>query len=937
MRKKHLLLGRFTVVFLSLNMLFNVSCQLPVKNSVKDMLVEYLNDPLGVDTEKPRFSWKIASQDREVKQVAYQIIVSEHKKDIKKRKGTVWDSGKITGDESVNIDYMGIPLESNKTYYWTVGVTLGNNKVMWGEQSSFHTGILNNALWKARWITSPDEITDASPLFRKSFPVKKKIKNAVAYVTAAGFYELYLNGSKVGDHVLDPGITDYRKTVLYSTYDVASLLKKGENVVGAMVGNGAWNLRKTTGRWSWHGSAPLGKPALWVQLMITYTDGSEETIVTDNTWKTTSGPITFNNLYGGEDYDARKEIPNWNTTRMNDSAWEFAVLSEEPKGALKSQMMPAIKVTETLKPIKQINPEPGVYLFDLGQNIAGWWKIEVKGSPGQTVRVRGAETLNDSLFSEPLKEGDKLSTAQRYHSEVWTDYIIKSDKLEIYEPRFFYTGFRYVEVTTTNNQNLNHVKVEGRVVRTDLTRNGTFSSSDSLLNQIHEAGLWSQMGNTHGYPTDCPHREKGAYNGDGQIIAETSIHDFQMAPFYTKWLNDMRDSQEENGRIPNTSPTLVGGMGGGVAWGSAYVLIPWWMYNYYQDKRILEDHYPAIKKYLTYLKELGNKDEDPSEPYIIDNFMGYWYSLGEWCAPGKLNGKSDCPNHAVVNTFYYYYNNLIFSKIAEELGHTQDSEYAKALSDTIKQKFNEKFFDPGTGLYGTEETYQTYQLLALVGDMVPEEYKESVLQTIIDDVEKRGDHLNTGIIGTKYLWPVLVENGQNELAYSIASQTTYPSFGYWIKNGATTLLEQWEGDNSHNHQMFGTITEYFYKFLAGIQSPMEGRTSTGYKQIYIGPHVPQSLNAVSASIETVNGYVASSWKKENNAFFHTVSIPANTSAIIAIPVGIKDMDLYEDNKKIWSKNESLSLADGIKNVAYKGDKLIIDAASGVYNFKIEYK
>ncbi|MEN6323410.1 MAG: family 78 glycoside hydrolase catalytic domain [Proteiniphilum sp.] len=936
MGKKHFLLGKSMVVLLCLHMFFNISCQSSVKNPVQEMWVEYLNNPLGIDTEKPRFSWKIVSQERGVKQAEYQIIVCDHQKDIKRRKGTVWDSGIITDDESVNINYKGIPLESNKTYYWTVGVSLNNGKMIWGEQHTFHTGILDNALWEASWITSPDEITDSSPLFRKSFAVKKKIKNAVAYVTAVGFYELYLNGNKVGDHVLDPGITDYRKTVLYSTYDVTSLLKKGKNVVGAMVGNGAWNLRKTTGRWSWHGDAiSFGNPALWVQLMITYTDGSQETIVSDNTWKTTSGPITFNNLYGGEDYDARKEIPNWNRIGMNDSGWRFAVISKGPKGLLKSQMMPAIKVTETLKPIKQIHPEPGVYLFDLGQNMAGWWKIEVKGNPGQTVRVRGAETLNDSIFSQPLKEGDKLSISQKYHSEVWTDYIIKSNEPEIYEPHFFYTGFRYVEVTTTNKQDLDYVKVAGRVVRTDLTRSGTFSSSDSLLNRIHQAGLWSQMGNTLGYPTDCPHREKGAYNGDGQIIAETSMHDFQMASFYSKWLHDMRDSQEENGRIPNTSPTLVGGMGGGVAWGSAYILIPWWMYNYYQDKRILEEHYPTIKKYLTYLKELGNQDEDPTEPYIIDNFMSYWYSLGEWCAPGKINERRDCPNHAVVNTFYYYYDNLIFSKIAEVLGHTQDSKRAKTLSDTIRQEFNKKFFDPVTGLYGTEETYQTYQLLALAGDMVPEEQKESVLQTIIDDVIKRDDHLNTGIIGTKYLWPVLVENGQNELAYRIASQTTYPSFGYWIKNGATTLLEQWEGDNSHNHQMFGTITEYFYKFLAGIQSPMEGRTSTGYKKIYIEPHVPQGLNAASASIETVNGHVVSAWKRENNAFFQTVSIPANTSAMIVLPTGRKEVDLYEGNKKIWNKNESIGLTDGIKNVACKGNKLIIEITSGVYNFKIE--
>jgi alpha-L-rhamnosidase len=357
--------------------------------------------------------------------------------------------------------------------------------------------------------------------------------------------------------------------------------------------------------------------------------------------------------------------------------------------------------------------------------------------------------------------------------------------MEVYEPRFFYTGFRYIEVTTSDNKNPEHLKVEGRVVRSANERNGTFESSDLLLNQIHRAGVWSQMGNMQSYPTDCPHREKGAYNGDGQVIAEASMHDFHMAPFYTKWINDMRDSQEENGRIPNTSPVLVGGMGGGVAWGSAYILIPWWMHHYYGDTRILEEHYPVMKEYLQYLKNLGSKDEDPSEPFIIDNFDGYWYSLGEWCAPGQ----SDCPNHPVVNTFYYYYNSLLLSKIAEELGYTTDAQSFRALSDTIKQNFNRKFFNSETALYGTDETYQTYQLLALIGDVVPEGYREKVFQTIVDDIKMRDDHLNTGIIGTKYLWPVLVEGGENELAYRVATKTTWPSFGYWIENNSTTLLK----------------------------------------------------------------------------------------------------------------------------------------------------
>ncbi|MBW6537345.1 MAG: family 78 glycoside hydrolase catalytic domain, partial [Mariniphaga sp.] len=644
------------ICFYFVLVMFLSSCTSPDDTEISGLTVEYLTNPLGIDVEQPRFSWKIFSDERDVKQVAYQIIVGESLNEVKKENGFVWDSGKITGRETVNGEYIGNPLQSNTKYFWRVSVWLDDEISVWSEPAFFHTGILNENEWKAKWITTQDEITDASPLMRKQFPIEKEIKQAIAYVTAAGFYELYLNGEKVGDHVLDPGVTDYRETILYSTYEVTDLLKKGTNTVGAMLGNGAWNFRKTEGRWSWgSGGASFGNPALWMQLIIDYADGSREVIVSDESWKTADGPVTFNNLYGGEDYDARKELPGWASTGFDVTGWQPVVAANEPGGKLKSQLMPAIQVTNTIKPVNQTNPLPGVYLFDLGQNIAGWWRMEIKGSPGQVIRIRGDETLNNERFPKSLDEGDKISNNTRYHPYIWTEYTIKSSEKELYEPRFFYSGFRYIEVTVSDEKNPEHLKIEGRVVRSANKRNGMFESSDSLLNQIHRAGVWSQMGNMQSYPTDCPHREKGAYNGDGQVIAEASMHDFHMAPFYTKWLNDMRDSQEENGRIPNTSPVLVGGMGGGVAWGSAYILIPWWMHHYYGDTRILEEHYPVMKEYLQYLKNLGSKDEDPSEPFIIDNFDGYWYSLGEWCAPGQ----SDCPNHPVVNTFYYYYNSLL--------------------------------------------------------------------------------------------------------------------------------------------------------------------------------------------------------------------------------------------------------------------------------------
>ncbi len=915
---------------------FVSSCKTPPALNVTGLECEYLTNPPGVDAQQPRFSWKIISKQRGVTQKAYRIIVGRNLSELKNKNGKAWDSGKTSSNVTNNIEYEGLPLQSNENYYWRVCVWTGDDEYKWSDPAEFHTGLLNDSDWKAKWITTEEKIIHQSPLLRKSFQTGKNIRSAYAFVTAGGIYEFYLNGKKVGDHVLDPAITNYRKTVLYSTYDVTSLLKAGENVAGAMLGNGAYNGRKAEGRYSWGGeNKSLGNPCFLAQIIIIYSDGSQDVVTTDESWKYTWGPVTFNNFYGGEDYDARKEVSNWQDPAFDDSNWEDVTLADPPGGILKSLMMPPIKVTATIQPVASTNPSPGVYLFDLGQNIAGWWRIHIKGHEGLTIRVRGAETLNDSLFAKPLEKGDMLSTKFNYHAEVWTDYTLRGGETEVYEPRFFYSGFRYIEVTTGNGNAPDEIKAEGRVVRSALVRTGTFTSSDSLLNRIHRAGVWAIKGNTVSYPTDCPHREKGAYNGDGQVIAETSMHDFRMAAFYTKWLNDMRDSQEENGRIPNTSPTLVGGTGGGVAWGSAYILIPYWMHLYYNDNRVLKEHYPTMKKYLQYLKDLGGRDEHPEEPYIINFFDQYWYSLGEWCAPGQ----SDGPNHAVVNTFYYYYNTRLMSKIAGLTGNEQDAKYFTALGDTIKTAFNNKFFNAETGLYGTDETYQTYQLLALVGDMVPEGYREKVFDTVVDDIKSRNGHLNTGIIGTKYLWPILSEGDQGELAYQVATQTTYPSYGYWLKNHATTLFEEWDGKHSHNHQMFGSVIEYFYKYLAGIRSPSdESKTSAGYKHIHLQPFVPEGLSSVDASVETVAGEIRAAWKKGDGTFRYNVSIPANTSATVVLPVsGYNDFIITEGGTPIWEKDKFTKGEPGIEAVKKEGGQILISLGSGNFDFRITAK
>ncbi len=923
---------------ITLTVLFCLTCEVyGQKRSLPqaaDLKVEYLSNPLGLDTLRPRLSWIYSDTTRAARQTAYRIIVSSDRKEAEQGKGMVWDTGQIASSETVNINYEGKKLKSGERYYWRVRVWDQNNKPgAWSRIHSFHMGLLEPEDWKARWITTPDS-SIASPLMRGRFTVSKEIESAYAYVTGMGYYELYLNGEKVGDHVLDPAMTDFRKRMLYETYEVIDFLNKGENTWGLWLGNGAFRVKGSEDRWAWPDTDNyFGTPMGLAQLHIRYRDGSTELFTSDSSWKTSASPVTYNNLFGGETYDARLEQPGWNEPGFNDSAWKQVRIAERPQAKMDSQLMPPIRVTQTISPVGKTEPEPGVYLFDMGQNFAGWWQVKTEGRRGTVLKIRGAETLNDSLFPAVLKDGDRLSTDKAYHRDVWTTYVLKGEATEIYEPRFFYTGFRYVEVTVDDPAGLKSLEIRGRVVHTDLKRNGRFTSSHSLLNQIYEAAVWSQRGNLHGYPTDCPHREKGGYNGDGQVIAETSIHDFHMQAFYEKWLNDMADAQQENGRIPNTSPTIIGGYGGGIAWGSAYILIPWWMYQYYEDRRLLERHYPGMKRYMSYLRELASGDDDPAEKYVIDEFGGHWDSLGEWEAPvGEKNG----PVNPLTNTYYWYLDAITIAGIADILGKEEDRDRFMVLSDSIKTAFNRKFFDPETNLYGTEEPYQSYLLFALNGNLVPEGRREAVADNLINDIMiNREGHLGTGILGTKHLFGVLAGLEREDVIHRIVTQRTFPGWGYWIENGATTLWENWRGENSHNHQMFGSVNEYFYKYLSGIRPPVEEGTTTGYKTIHIKPYIPEGMDYAGATLHTIRGEVRSYWQREEGRLHLSVTLPANTSGKISIPaLGYEEVRITESGKTIWENGVMAARVPTITDGSRTGDYIEFKVSSGKYIFKL---
>lgn len=926
--------------FFFFTLLFIVTACQPAGRSplaVTHTTVEYLENPQGLDVPNPRFSWMLESPERGAVQSAYQILVSGSKEGAEAGEGEIWNTGKVGSGQSLNIPYGGQPLESGSRYYWRVRVwNQDGNPASWSETQHFQMGLLNPDDWQARWITTPDS-TVSSPLFRNEFTIEKEIEAATAFVTGIGYYECYLNGEKVGDHVLDPAMTDFRKRILYETYDVAGHLKEGENTWGLWLGNGAYRLKAEEGRWTWYGmDNQFGTPMGIVQLHIQYRDGSEEVIGSDENWKTDASPITYNNVYGGEDYDARLEQDGWNEVGFDDSSWTRVKIVEKPGVIMDSQVMPPIRVVETIKPAKETNPERGTYLYDLEQNIPGWWRLQVRGERGVEIRIRGAETLNDELFPGPLEPGDSLSTDKTYHRDVWTTYTLKGEGVEMYEPRFFYTGFRYIEVKADQPGRIQSLNVDGRVVHSDLGRNGSFRSSDTLLNKIYEAAVWSQRGNLHGYPEDCPHREKGGYNGDGQVIAETSVHDFYMHAFYKKWLNDMRDSQEPDGRIPNTSPTLLGGYGGGIAWGSAYILLPWWMVQYYEDTGILEEHYESMRKYMNYLRKLASENDEVSgEAYIINEFGGYWDSLGEWEAP--VHDRTG-PVNPLTNTYYWYLDVTTFAGIADMLGRDDDRERYLALADSIEQAFNEKFFIPEKNLYGTEEPDQGYLLFALGGDLVPEEHRQAVLDNLIYDIEVTSNgHLGTGILGTKHLFNVLGEEGREDMIHQVVTKKTFPSWGYWIENGATTLWESWNAESSHNHQMFGTVNEYFYKYLGGIRAPTGPGTSAGYRTIVIKPYVPRALTFAEASVETVRGTVASRWERHDDGLRLNVTLPVSSRGQVSIPtLGLDPAHLViaESGRGIWSGGQFTEGVKGISTGNVDGNYITFEIVSGTYEFEL---
>ena len=1049
---------------------------------------EYRVNPQGIDGVRPRLSWVIGDPKSEIprgqRQTAYQVLVAATPELLAKDQADLWDSGKVASDQSIQVEYAGIPLTSEMSCHWKVRIWDQDGKVSaWSQQARWTMGLLKPEDWQAKWIGldpaqgantrlgsaqwiwfpegSPAasapvgiryfrrsvslpagrtivkasmvmtadnafelfvngrkvgqgddlntpvtmdvtamlragtntlavtasnvgdaanpagliavltvEFADGDPLvvgsdaqwksnqakeagweragfndarwpaakvlgafgmgpwgqlnqagdearrlparyLRREFQVDKKIARATAYVCGLGLFELRLNGAKVGDHVLEPGLTDYDKRCYYVTFDVTDQIHDGGNALGVVLGNGRfWAMRLNVPT----RTRSFGTPRLLLQLAIDYTDGSRSLVCSDESWRVTDqGPILANNEYDGEDYDARLESAGWDMPGFRDAPWSQPKILDAPAGVLAAQMAEPIRVTETLKPRAVKSPKPGVFVFDMGQNMVGWCRLKVRGAAGTTVQLRHAETLNSD---------GTLYTANLRSAKATDHYTLKGSGTELYEPRFTYHGFRFVEITGfPGTPDL--ASIEGRVVHDDLPRAGGFSCSNELLNQIGRNIFWGTRGNYRSIITDCPQRdERQAWLGDraAECLGETSL--FNIAPIYGKWLADIADGQQPDGRLSDVTPAYWPFYNNNVTWPSLAIIVPGMLYDEYGDLRALQQNYPVMKKWIGLMGGTVKDGITAADTY------------GDWCAPPEtqqlIHTKDPArkTDGAVLATSYHFHNLRLMERYAAILGQTEDARGFAREADNIQAAFNRRFYKSAQAQY--DNGSQTSSILPLVFDMVPADQRGRVFGQLVDKItNKTPGMIGTGLIGGQWLMRTLCDNGRPDLAYTIATRTEYPSWGYMVKQGATTIWELWNGNtadpamNSGNHVMLvGDLYIWMNRYLAGIRNDP---ARPGYKHIVIRPVFAGDLKFVRAWRDSPYGRIVSNWQRDGGTLTMDVTIPGNTTAEVHVPA--------KDAAGVTESGKPAANADGMKFLLMENGAAVYEVGSGNYRFQ----
>ena len=846
---------------------------------IVNLRCEYAVSPMTVESEKPLLLWQLLSKEKGQSQSAYHIIVSSSLSMLENGEGDYWDSGKVLSSESI-IKYEGKQMSSRTQLYWKVKVWDKNGVPSnWSDAATWTMGLLEPSGWKAKWIGQmedeyPDStLTFPAPYFRKEFVIAKPIKKAMVYVCGLGFYEMYFNGEKIGEQVLAPAVTNYDKRplknllyyyddqstqrVLYNVFDVTQKLNQQNNAIGVILGNGWYNQRdRIIEGYMWY-----DVPKMILQLEIEYNDGTRETIVSDNSWKTSTGALLHSAIFTGEVYDARMETGSWNKAHYDDNEWQPALHVRPPTGEMRAQTVPFNKVMRTIDTSFEKNND-SLYTFTLPETVSGWCSINVRGNAGDTVKMR--------FITEEGFDYGQIDT-----------YILKGGGAETWEPKFTWHTFRKIEILA-KGVDISNRSLTVKSIYTDVDNVGSFECSNELFNRIHQAWIRTMHTNFKGIVSSDPHRERLAYTGDGQVITESLLYTFDMTQFLRKFIDDIDDARNKNtGYVPHTAP--FGGGGGGPAWGSAYVIIPWAYYQHYGDITVLQEHYSGMKHWIEYLKTRTD------ERGIIVREEPNGWCLGDWCTPYN---RIEIPTE-LVNTAFYYHVTSTMADVAKILNKGSDETYLNNLAQSIKENFNTVFYDSTTNHYWKGK--QGANAIALAFNLVPEDKHEAVFAAMLEHLQSINHYFDTGIFGTPLTLKVLTENGRADIAYKLMNQKDFPGYGYLMDNKNSTLWETWDGGvddpngSGRCHPMFGSVVAWFYNSLAGIKPD---KSNPGMKHFYIEPIPVPELTYCKASYNTLYGKISSSWEIDKNGSFHlTVDVPANTSATIILPESGEEIEV----------------------------------------------
>jgi alpha-L-rhamnosidase len=913
-----------------------------------ELRCEYRNDPLGIDIQQPRLSWIVIPTDfnrgrRGLAQKAYQILVSGTRERLAREQGDMWDSGKVSSAETIQVPYAGGELRPGQTYWWKVRTwDEAEQASPWSDEASWTMGLLGFEGDDAQWIgpppgetstqDNPDRIEISKklwesmetrkaglvskpnrlPLLRREFTVLKPIRRAIVSVCGLGQYELRLNGNKVGDHVLDPGWTDYRKTCLYATYDVTAMIRSNQNCLAVMLGNGMYHERAERFA-KFIGS--FGSPKLILHLRLDYADGTVASTVSDEAWRLAPSPITFSSIFGGEDYDARLEQSGWDTPGFDGEKWQAVTVVDGPGGKLVAQSAPPIKVIDTFAPKTVSEPTNGVFVYDIGQNFSGWPKISIRGPAGAKVRITPAETLDNKGQADQKGSG----------GPCYFSYTLKGEGIETWHPQFSYYGFRYLQVegATPESKAASNtpilVKIEGQFTRSSARRVGRFACSNKLLNQIHESVDWSIGSNLQSLLTDCPHREKLCWLEIAHLMAPSIMFGYDVPSLYAKIAHDTTESQLPNGLVPTIAPEYVvftGAFRDSPAWGSGAVIIPWQVYQWYGDRRLLVECYPTMKRYVDYLTKRATN-------HIVAHGLGDW---GDFPNVKDHLGWAQLTPISLCDTAIYYHAATILARSAAILGKVDEAKRYTKLAQEIRNAFNRTFFDSNSNLYASGSQIapnevrneynaalfdtnsnryvggsQVSQAIPLALGLVEPDRIEAVFANLVKNVQRQ-EHVTAGDVGHRFLLRALAEGGRSDLIYKLHNRTSNPGYGWQITQGLTSLAEAWDGRSvaSLNHCQMGHIQEWFYADLLGIQCDPE---AVAFQRIIIRPQIVGDLHWASGEYDSIRGTIKVDWKLQAGHVTLKVTIPANTSATIHVPTS--------DGTKVLEGGKPVAEAVGI--------------------------